>query len=123
MPQTHPADSASCSRANADQAGAVDFVSAALHAFPSNQTVIVACTLAMSPIILFNRENGLRAGGLGALNVTLEYYNTHLDEPLVMNLGGAIGAYFDSGTLVSLAAFILACVCRYIYSTDIGTVF
>ncbi|CAE7765429.1 atpD, partial [Symbiodinium pilosum] len=49
----------------------------------------------MSPIILFNRENGLRAGGLGALNVTLEYYNTHLDEPLVMNLGGAIGAYFD----------------------------
>ena len=57
--------------------------------------MVAACTMAMSPLILFNRDNGLRAGRLGALNVTLAYYGAHLDKPAVADLGGAIGAYFD----------------------------
>mmetsp|Transcript_33970 Transcript_33970/g.79099 ORF Transcript_33970/g.79099 Transcript_33970/m.79099 type:complete len:445 (+) Transcript_33970:76-1410(+) len=77
------------------KAGAIDFVAAALNEFPVTETVIITCTLAMSPLILFNRENGLHAGKLGGLNVTLNYYGSHLDSLLVMDLGGAIGAYFD----------------------------
>ncbi|CAE7244296.1 atpD, partial [Symbiodinium necroappetens] len=77
------------------QAGAIDFVAAALNEFPVTETVVIACTMAMAPLILFNRENGLHAGKLGGLNVTLNYYGSHLDSLLVMDLGGAIGAYFD----------------------------
>merc|ERR1719330_1560409 len=66
-----------------------------MHLFPEDKAMILHCTYALSSIILFNRDNGLRAGKLGCLNHTLHLYMEHMDDPEVMGMGGAIGAYFD----------------------------
>jgi len=75
--------------------GVIEAIAEAMRLFPEDKTLIVRCTGALAGAILFNRESGLRAGRLGALNHTLHIYMTHMDDPEVMNLGGAIGAYFD----------------------------
>merc|ERR1719346_661905 len=66
-----------------------------MRLFPEDKQLVTACTMSLSTVILFNRANGLRAGQLGALNHTLHIYMTNMDDPEVMGLGGAIGAYFD----------------------------
>merc|ERR1719188_288286 len=57
--------------------------------------MVYVCTMTLSGIILFNRENGLRAGRLGGLHHVLHIYMKHMDDPNIIGLGGAIGAYFD----------------------------
>jgi len=89
---------ASSSKADQDAAaaaGAVDAVVAAMQRFPDDKPIQLSCAMAVSGLILFNRENGLRAGQLGGLNTTLAFYRSHMDDPVVTSLGGAIGAYFD----------------------------
>jgi hypothetical protein len=76
--------------------GAIEAIASAMDLFPDDKFLVRACTLTLSSMILFNRENGLRAGQLGALNRTFHIYMTHLDDPAIASLGGAIGAYFDN---------------------------
>jgi len=79
----------------AGQEGVVDAIAEAMRLFPEDQVLVSTCTMTLSSVMLFNRDNGLRAGQLGALNHTLHIYMNHMDNPLIMGLGGAIGAYFD----------------------------
>eukprot|EP00930_Biecheleria_cincta_P103334 TRINITY_DN9528_c0_g1_i1.p1 TRINITY_DN9528_c0_g1~~TRINITY_DN9528_c0_g1_i1.p1 ORF type:complete len:442 (-),score=84.26 TRINITY_DN9528_c0_g1_i1:77-1402(-) len=81
----------------AARAGVIDVIAAAQANHPDSREVQEACTQAMASIILFNRENGLRAGRLGGLNHTLAAYKRWMDDPVptVTLLGGSIGAYFD----------------------------
>ena len=80
---------------NLGQVGAVDFVAGALRDFPDEDTLEVTCTSAMASLILFNRVNGVRAGKLGALNASLAFYGSHLDNPDIVSSMGYIGTYFD----------------------------
>jgi len=81
-----------------DQAAAAGVIEAAANAcdrFPDNKELITACTQGISGTLLFNRENGLRAGRLGILNHTFAIYGANMDDPAVTVLGGAIGGFFD----------------------------
>merc|ERR1719387_3375723 len=51
-------------------AGVIEAAIGAQKAFPENMDVQVACTLGVSTTLLFNRDNGLKAGKLGGLNYT-----------------------------------------------------
>eukprot|EP00413_Alexandrium_margalefii_P002415 CAMPEP_0204521132 /NCGR_PEP_ID=MMETSP0661-20131031/5621_1 /ASSEMBLY_ACC=CAM_ASM_000606 /TAXON_ID=109239 /ORGANISM="Alexandrium margalefi, Strain AMGDE01CS-322" /LENGTH=395 /DNA_ID=CAMNT_0051526715 /DNA_START=133 /DNA_END=1320 /DNA_ORIENTATION=+ len=75
--------------------GVIEALVGAMDLFPEDKKVVSVCTQTLSSVILFNRKNGLRAGKLGALNRTLHVYMQNMDDPSVMCLGGAIGAYFD----------------------------
>eukprot|EP00420_Gonyaulax_spinifera_P007923 CAMPEP_0197936728 /NCGR_PEP_ID=MMETSP1439-20131203/115409_1 /TAXON_ID=66791 /ORGANISM="Gonyaulax spinifera, Strain CCMP409" /LENGTH=405 /DNA_ID=CAMNT_0043559715 /DNA_START=101 /DNA_END=1316 /DNA_ORIENTATION=+ len=80
---------------SAAAAGAIEAIVGAMDLFPEDVRLITECTVHLSTLVLFNRENGLRAGRLGALNRTLHVYMQHMDVTVVMSLGGAIGAFFD----------------------------
>eukprot|EP00413_Alexandrium_margalefii_P015389 CAMPEP_0204533058 /NCGR_PEP_ID=MMETSP0661-20131031/12067_1 /ASSEMBLY_ACC=CAM_ASM_000606 /TAXON_ID=109239 /ORGANISM="Alexandrium margalefi, Strain AMGDE01CS-322" /LENGTH=415 /DNA_ID=CAMNT_0051539357 /DNA_START=72 /DNA_END=1316 /DNA_ORIENTATION=- len=75
--------------------GVIEVVVEAMNLFPEDKALVSLCTMTMSTVVLFNRDNGLRAGRLGAVNRTLHVYMQNMDDPQVMALGGAIGAYFD----------------------------
>ncbi|CAE7343268.1 atpD [Symbiodinium sp. CCMP2592] len=49
----------------------------------------------MTSLILFNRLNGLKAGELGALNASLAFYGSHLEDPEIVSSMGNLGPYFD----------------------------
>ncbi|CAE7661400.1 atpD [Symbiodinium pilosum] len=66
-----------------------------MRAFPDDKQLMIDCITAMSGVILFNRDNGLRAGALGGLNYSWGFYSTHMDDPDVTALGGAIGCFMD----------------------------
>jgi hypothetical protein len=71
--------------------GATDVAVAARNRFPDDVLLQVACTIAVSTMIVFHRKNGLRAGSLGGLNRTLATYERGIEDPRVNTLGGAIG--------------------------------
>jgi len=81
----------------AAKTGVIDVIAAAQANHPDSREVQVVCTTAMITHILFNRDNGLYAGRLGALNHTLAAFKRWMDDPIptVSLLGGAIGGYFD----------------------------
>jgi len=75
--------------------GSIEAIAEAMNLFPEDKTLVTKCTFSLSGLILFNRDNGLKAGKLGCLNHTLHIYMQNMGDPAVMGLGGAIGAYFD----------------------------
>ncbi|CAE7533654.1 NRT2.5 [Symbiodinium microadriaticum] len=77
------------------KAGAIQAVVSAMRNFPQDKEVMIPCLDAASALILFNRENGLLAGQLGALNLTWPFYSQNMEDPNVTSLGGDIGAFFD----------------------------
>lgn len=76
-------------------AGSIEASIAALRGFPDNIDVQDACIGATARPILFNRENGLRAGSLGGLNLTLKAYARWMDKPRITGHGGDVGCYLD----------------------------
>jgi len=103
---SYPTQLAGCSqlrvdsskKANQDQAareGVIEAIAEAMNLFPEDKTLVVGCTYSLSSLMIFNRDNGLKAGKLGCLNHTLHIYMQNMGDPDVMGLGGAIGAYFD----------------------------
>jgi hypothetical protein len=79
----------------AAEAGLIEAATEAMRSFPDDKEVQHACAMAQSSDILFNRPNGLRSGRVGGLNMTIAAYNRWLEDPLIMTLGGAIGAWMD----------------------------
>lgn len=89
------ASTSKASQSMAGAAGALEAAVAAMQAFPDSKAVQRTCSTALGVAILFNRENGLRAGRLGALNLTLAAYERWMDDPIMGTMGGDIGCYFD----------------------------
>jgi len=76
-------------------AGVIEASVAAMERFPDDEEVQLSCIGATVRPILFNRENGLRAGRLGGLNLTLKAYKRWMSDPRMTSHGGDIGCYLD----------------------------
>lgn len=76
-------------------AGALEASIAAMRRFPDHKELQSECIEATARPILFNRPNGLRAGRLGGLNLTLAAYRKWIDDPAVTRHGGDIGCFLD----------------------------
>merc|ERR1719401_2064702 len=76
-------------------AGSIEATIEALRAFPDDIDIQDACIGGMARPILFNRENSLRAGQLGGLNLTLKAYQRWMMLPRITVHGGDIGCFLD----------------------------
>ena len=52
-----------------------------MAAWPHDEKIQLSCARAVSSVILFHRPNGLKAGQLGGLNYTFDFYGNHMDKP------------------------------------------
>lgn len=77
------------------QAGILEAMTDAMRRFPNEKALQSRCITAIGKPILFNRQNGLRAGRLGGLNLTLAAYRKWMGDPEMMGKGGDIGCYLD----------------------------
>jgi len=75
--------------------GVLEAAVAALRNFPDDKEMLVVCAHAIGRVTIFNRDNGLRAGRLGGLNLTIAGYRKWMEDPKITSLGGDIGCYLD----------------------------